>query len=82
MSNAEIFDDIVENSGCLFHFQNFQPNPGHFKTDKKILADENQTQHKFVIYVDTREFRSDLPPILNKYGLEVIAKTLKYGDYR
>ncbi|XP_022814584.1 DNA repair endonuclease XPF [Spodoptera litura] len=49
--------------------------------DTRKAGGQNQTKDKPVVIVDMREFRSDLPALLHKKGINIEPVTIAIGDY-
>ncbi|KAL4715488.1 hypothetical protein ACJJTC_009114 [Scirpophaga incertulas] len=49
--------------------------------DTRKAGGQNQTKEKPVVIVDMREFRSDLPALLHKKGINIEPVTITIGDY-
>ncbi|KAJ2942618.1 hypothetical protein O0L34_g2084 [Tuta absoluta] len=50
-------------------------------TDTRKAGGQNQNKEKPVVIVDMREFRSDLPSLLHKKGINIEPVTIAIGDY-
>ncbi|XP_068632309.1 DNA repair endonuclease XPF isoform X2 [Battus philenor] len=50
-------------------------------TDSRKAGGQNQNSEKPLVVVDMREFRSDLPALLHKKGINIEPVTITIGDY-